>query len=262
MITSEDTKSTWVKYLESNIRVFIRTSIIIFILFAVLLIIFGAAYANASLTAYNAILVSFIVVIGICILMFMLMSAAIIYTYINKKSAGVFLYFTKMGLKILLPLALMLTNLNNQLKKSIRCFYIELNNIVVESSNKKYLPGEVMLLLPHCLQNSECGLKVTSNPGLCRKCHQCKIGRLLEYCEQKNIAMFIATGGTVARNIIKQNKPKLIISVACERDLLSGISDVKEIPVVGIMNRQPHGPCFNTDVDLEAIKRKIEEMTY
>lgn len=261
MITSEAIKSTQVKNLESNIRVFIRASVIIFTLFTVLLIIFGAAYVNASLTAYNIILVSFITLTGMCILLLALMSVAIIHTYINKKSSGIFLYFTKMGLKVLLPFTLLLAKLNSQLKKNIRCFYIELNNIVVESDNKKYRPEEVMLLLPHCLQNSECGLKVTNNPGACNKCGRCRIGELLEYTGQKNIRMFIATGGTVARNIIKINKPKLIISVACDRDLMSGICDVKGIPVVGVTNRLPNGPCFNTDVDIEAIKRRVEELT-
>ena len=119
-----------------------------------------------------------------------------------------------------------------------------------------------MLLLPHCLQNNECGIKVTSNPKLCKRCGKCKIGELMEYAEQKNISIFIATGGTVARNIIKKIKPKLIISVACERDLMSGISDVKGIPVVGITNKTPNGPCFNTDVDIDAIKKRVEQLSF
>lgn len=84
----------------------------------------------------------------------------------------------------------------------------------------------------------------------------------MEYAQQKNISIFIATGGTVARNIIKKTKPKLIISVACERDLMSGISDVRGIPVVGVTNKQPNGPCFNTDVDIDAIKKRVEQLTY
>ncbi len=251
-----------VKYLESNIKIFVRTSIIIFTAFSSLLIIFSVAYAYASLKAYNIILISFIVLIGICLLILSLMCLAIIHTYRHRKAGGFLLLLTKAGMQVMLPLALLFAKANSQLKKNIRFFYIELNNIVVESDNKKYKAEEVILLLPHCLQNSECGLKVTSNPSLCRKCGKCRIGELLDYTEKRNIGVFIATGGTVARNIIKQNKPKLIISVACERDLMSGILDVKGIPVIGVTNRQPNGPCFNTDVDFTAIRNRVEQLTY
>jgi len=250
-----------VRSLESNIKVFIRTAIIILAAFIALLIVFSVAYTYASINVYNTILIAFIVAICICILVLVLMCFAIIYSYKSKKAKGLFLTLTKLGLRIMLPVALVLAKANNKTRKSIRYFYIELNNIVVESDNKKYKAEDIMLLLPHCLQNSECGLKVTNNPKLCKRCGKCKIGSLMEYAEQKSISIFIATGGTVARNIIKKTRPKLIISVACERDLMSGISDVRGIPVVGVTNKQPNGPCFNTDVDINAIQKRVEQLT-
>jgi hypothetical protein len=47
----------------------------------------------------------------------------------------------------------------------------------------------------------------------------------------------------------------MIIGVACERDLTSGIQDSFPIPVFGILNKRPHGPCFDTDIDLEIVER-------
>ncbi len=248
--------------MESNIKIFVRTSLIIFAVFASLLAVFSIAYAYASLKAYNVILVCLIIAIGLSLLLLLVMSLAIIYTYKNKKAQGLSLMLTRAGMQVMLPLALLFANANKRLKKSIRLLYIDLNNIVVESDNKKYKPEEVMLLLPHCLQNNQCGLKVTSNPEVCKRCGCCKIGELLEYTKEKNLSIFIATGGTLARRIIKENNPKLIISVACERDLMSGILDVRGIPVVGITNRQPNGPCFNTDVDFTAIKQRVEQLVY
>ena len=49
-------------------------------------------------------------------------------------------------------------------------------------------------------------------------------------------------------------RPDMIIGVACERDLTSGIQDTYPIPVFGIYNKRPHGPCFNTDVDVELVE--------
>ncbi len=246
--------------MESNIKIFVRTSLIIFAVFTSLLAVFSIAYAYASLKAYNVILISLIIAIGFSILLLLVMSLAIIHTYKTKKAEGLILMLTRAGMQVMLPLALLFANANKHLKKSIRLLYIDLNNIVVESDNKKYKPEEVMLLLPHCLQNNQCGLKVTTNPEACKRCGCCKIGELLEYTKEKKLNIFIATGGTLARKIIKENNPKIIISVACERDLMSGILDVRGIPVVGITNRQPNGPCFNTDVDFTAIKQRVEQL--
>jgi len=49
----------------------------------------------------------------------------------------------------------------------------------------------------------------------------------------------------------------VIVAVACERDLTSGIQDTYPIPVFGIFNRRPFGPCYDTDVDLELVEKGI-----
>lgn len=250
-----------VKSLGSNIKAFIRTAVIILSVFTALLIVFSIAYAYASINVYNKILIMFIAVVCICILVSAAMCSAILYTYKHKKSEGLMLKLTELGLRVMLPVALVIVKANTELTKSIRYFYIDLNNIVVDAQSNKYKPQDIMLLLPHCLQNSQCGLKVTNNPNLCKRCGKCKIGTLIEYTEQKGIGIFIATGGTVARNIIREMRPKVIVSVACDRDLMSGILDVRGIPVIGVANRQPNGPCCNTDVDIEAIKKVVDKLT-
>ena len=247
--------------METNVKAFLRILIIILTAFISLLILFGAAYVNASIDVYSAILVILITAVGFCIGALAVMSGAIFHTFRTKKASGLTLALTKLGLRILMPAAVLFTKSNSKEKKSIRYFYIELNNIVVESYNKKYNPKDIMILLPHCLQNSQCGLKVTSDPELCRQCGKCKIGMLLKYAKENGISLFVATGGTVARNIVKKTKPGIIISVACERDLMSGISDIKGIPVIGIINKQPNGPCINTDVDVEGLIEKIRQIT-
>ena len=53
-------------------------------------------------------------------------------------------------------------------------------------------------------------------------------------------------------------RPNAILAVACERDLTSGIQDVFPMPVIGVLNRRPNGPCFNTSVDIDAIEEEIK----
>jgi hypothetical protein len=50
----------------------------------------------------------------------------------------------------------------------------------------------------------------------------------------------------------------LIIAVACERDLSSGIQDVYPLPCFGVLNQRPHGPCLDTQVPLEHVEWAIK----
>jgi uncharacterized protein len=65
-------------------------------------------------------------------------------------------------------------------------------------------------------------------------------------------------GGTEARRTIGRMKPEGIIAVACERDLLSGVKDVRgRVPILAFSNIRPEGPCKNTTVDLTAVEKGI-----
>jgi hypothetical protein len=53
---------------------------------------------------------------------------------------------------------------------------------------------------------------------------------------------------------VVQSRPRIILAVACERDLASGIQDTYPLPVFGILNQRPNGPCLDTNVDLSQVK--------
>jgi len=56
---------------------------------------------------------------------------------------------------------------------------------------------------------------------------------------------------------VVERRPRLIIAVACERDLAGGIQDSYPLPVFGITNHRPHGPCYDTEVDLERVEEAL-----
>jgi uncharacterized protein len=51
--------------------------------------------------------------------------------------------------------------------------------------------------------------------------------------------------------------PDGIVAVAGERDLTLGIQDVHPIPVYGVINDRPQGPCPTTCVDCALVKQGI-----
>lgn len=71
----------------------------------------------------------------------------------------------------------------------------------------------------------------------------------------------VAPGGTLARAIIKEYQPRLIIAVGCERELESGINDVYPLPVIGIINQRPNGPCKNTTLNMSKVEEVVRIIT-
>ena len=80
----------------------------------------------------------------------------------------------------------------------------------------------------------------------------------MELSRKYRVQIAVATGGTLARKIVVETRPEVIIGVACERDLTSGIQDTYPIPVFGIFNRRPFGPCYDTDVDLDLVEKGLK----
>jgi hypothetical protein len=140
--------------------------------------------------------------------------------------------------------------------------FIDLNNklTIYELGKIKNKPKRILLLMPHCLQFSECEYRVTGKEIRCRKCGKCEIKDLMEISNTYNVKLSIASGGTMARNVIKNFHPELIIATACERDLISGLLDTVKLPVIGILNERPYGPCLDTRVDLNEIISILQKL--
>ena len=148
--------------------------------------------------------------------------------------------------------------LNDQVKRNcVADKFLEYNNKRVMKKITSFMPKNIALLLPHCIQNYDCPFKITSKIENCRKCGKCKIEKILELKEKYNLEVKVATGGTLARLFIKEKRPDLIIAVACKRDLVSGIYDSFPMHVYGVYNKIIESPCINTDLDIKEIEKVL-----
>ncbi|GAB6037818.1 DUF116 domain-containing protein [Fundidesulfovibrio butyratiphilus] len=159
--------------------------------------------------------------------------------------------------KLFLPLMILFGRVVGISKERVRNSFIKVNNELVLAEGKRYKSSEILLLLPHCLQSSTCSVRLTYNINNCKRCGRCPVAGLLTLSEAYGVHMAIATGGTIARRIVVQKRPKLILAVACERDLSSGIQDTYPLPVFGVLNERPNGPCLDTQVCLATIERTL-----
>jgi len=160
-------------------------------------------------------------------------------------------------LTTLFPMNVLIGKLFNIKKDRIRFSYIALNNALWAVQSKRLDGSRLLILLPHCLQWIDCPFKITHKIENCQKCGKCSIADVVKIAKKNHIHVAVATGGTLARKIIVDFKPTFIIAVACERDLSIGITEVYPIPVFGILNQRPHGPCINTSLDTQKLEKII-----
>ena len=139
--------------------------------------------------------------------------------------------------------------------------YSNLHNIKTIKGLSIKDPSRVLILLPHCIQNSSCLYKVTWDKiENCRSCYKCQIPVFLKIKNDYGVNVVVVSGGTSAREIIKKLRPKFIIAVACENDLISGLRDINNIPVLGVLNGRPCGSCRDTTVDVNVIKSYLDDV--
>lgn len=194
----------------------------------------------------------FIIVVGIGI-------AAIIISLCFPTSRIHFQKLIRLAIDFLYPAALRIGGWLGVDKEKIEDSFIEVNNQLLLSRKKQtYEHNQLLILAPHCLQKADCPYKITVKLQNCRHCGRCQVSNLIKVSVKYGIHLAFVTGGTLARKVIKEFKPEAVIAIACQRDLTSGIQDMYPLPVLGILNDRPYGPCFDTKVDIERVEEAIK----
>ncbi len=207
---------------------------------------------NRDIIISQIMLIIVAVVLGIIFLILGIGILATVIMIMRSKTMPSLEKITLWANELLFPIALVIGRLMGFERDKILKSFISVNNYIVAS--KKILPGDkILMLLPHCLQNSDCPFKITIDINNCKNCGKCPIGQLRELGARYNAVLKVATGGTLARKWIEEVRPRAVIAVACERDLAAGIQDTSGMPVMGVLNSRPNGPCMNTDVCLDQV---------
>jgi len=195
-------------------------------------------------------LVALLIVVGLGLLILTLLTGRDL--FFSERLRGIVI-------KYLFPGIINLGKLCGLDRDTLQQSFIALNNQLVRARKLRVTADQTLILLPHCIQLFDCEIKITGDVNKCVRCGKCNISGLSELAERFGIPLAVATGGTLARKIIVERRPRFILAVACERDLTAGIRDAYPLPVIGVLNRRPHGPCFNTNVILEDVERALAE---
>jgi hypothetical protein len=163
-------------------------------------------------------------------------------------------------IKFLFPMAVRVGNIFGIKRRQLEGSFIAVSNLIFMKSRIKVPANKLLVLVPHCLQLATCPHKITRDPNNCKRCGGCNIGDLMKLSQELGFVFFVATGGTLARQVVINNRPQAVLAIACERDLMSGIQDVYPLPAVGVLNIRPNGPCYNTRVDMDEVRKVLSQI--
>jgi len=159
--------------------------------------------------------------------------------------------------KVLFPIAATLSQLFGFNRNVLKTSFVKVNNALTKAQKGRIKGQRILVLLPHCLQIDVCNRKLTTDVNNCMRCGKCPVGDLITLGERLGLKIEVVNGGTLARKKVATFNPDGIVAVACERDLTLGIQDVYPVPVYGVINDRPNGPCYNTCVDMKLVEEGI-----
>ena len=163
-------------------------------------------------------------------------------------------------INMLFPMAVSLSKPFGVTRRQLEGSFIAVSNLLFSRLGIKVPAERLLVVTPHCLQLATCPHKITRDPQNCKRCGGCDIGALVTLSEEMGFHFFVATGGTLARQVVYNTRPQAVLAIACERDLMSGIQDVYPLPAVGVLNIRPNGPCYNTHVDMAEVRAQLEKI--
>jgi len=117
---------------------------------------------------------------------------------------------------------------------------IDIYNTLAERRGRKVGRGELLVLIPRCLSKQA-------------------LDGVLEVAGRYEVPVFVATRGQLARRVIRERRPRAVVAVACERDMMTGLRDVAgKLPVLGLTMQLPNGPCRDASIDLEQMEKWVQ----
>ncbi len=116
---------------------------------------------------------------------------------------------------------------------------IDVYNTLAARRGRRVGKGELLVLIPRCLSKQA-------------------LDGVLEIAGRYEVPVFVATRGQLARRVIRERRPRAVVAVACERDMMTGLRDVAgKLPVLGLTMRLPNGPCRDAALDLAQMEEWV-----
>lgn len=245
------------EYYLAIIKFPMLVSLSLFILFVAFFGVVLSSYFELGLSLHETIL--YIVIFAVLVIMVSSWMLNLMSTHRKLRPKSLAIYAKWMLYHVFYYLAKWMGKLTFQKKAELQESFLNFNNEIVLAAAEKISHSNILLLLPHCLQRSDCDVRITSDINACKDCGRCDIADINALAKKHNVRAAVATGGSLARKLISDINPDVIVAVACHRDLIEGARDAWIYPIYAVLNERPKGPCFETTVSTKTIEFAIKK---
>ena len=144
-------------------------------------------------------------------------------------------------------------------ENELLALYVETKNRSMTESFASTPYNERILLLPQCLRAKDCPAEIGKYGYECRQCGRCSIAEIIQVTKDLGYkGVFILPGGSLAKKILVDLKPKASMGVACSKELVLGSFLCEKMGVVGQGFGLLRDGCINTIVDVQRLNEALK----
>ncbi|AMD17639.1 membrane protein [Methanobrevibacter sp. YE315] len=127
----------------------------------------------------------------------------------------------------------------------------------VNKEKFKEIPAEkTLIFLPHCLRHRDCPATLQKEGLNCTECGLCSIGVIKKKAEPLGYKLYIVPGSSFVKKIVKENKFKAVLGVACHEDLNQMMMLLSDFCPQGVLLEKTG--CYETKVNVKKVFEKID----
>lgn len=116
-----------------------------------------------------------------------------------------------------------------------------------------------IILAPHCMRSLDCPAYTTQTGIQCKACGKCVFSRLSKDAEKYRYKVFILTGSSYVKNILKKEAADGVLLIACDYELNKVMRVLKGKGVVSYGIPMERDGCFGTEVNYQKVLDTFEE---
>lgn len=117
-----------------------------------------------------------------------------------------------------------------------------------------------IILAPHCMRNLNCPAHSTQTGIQCKSCGKCVFTQLKKDAEKYGYRLFIVTGSSFVKNILKMEAADGVLMVACDYEINKVMRALKGKGVVSYGIPMERDGCFGTEVNYQDVLNAFETL--
>ncbi|KKH48128.1 DUF116 domain-containing protein [Methanosarcina sp. 1.H.A.2.2] len=116
-----------------------------------------------------------------------------------------------------------------------------------------------IILAPHCMRALDCPAHSTQTGIQCKSCGKCVFTQLKKDAEKYGYKVFILTGSSYVKNILKMEAADGILLIACDYEINKVMRALKGKKVITYGVTMENDGCFGTEVNYQKVLKVFDD---